>query len=76
MKYSSLTTPIGIPLRGLFPNLLYSFLNSDWIAAADYNDDYYKDPCLITAWHSFICGRVYHQSLRRLITSQAKNKLQ
>ena len=39
MKYSSSTTPIGIPLEDFSP-----FLNSDWIGAADNSDDYYKDP--------------------------------
>ena len=49
MKCSSPTTPIGIPLEGLFPNVPYSFLNSDWIGAADNSDHYYKDPRIIIA---------------------------
>ena len=50
MKYSSRTTPIGIPLGGLFPSVLYSFLNSDWIGAADNSGQDYKDPRFIIAY--------------------------
>ena len=56
MKYSSPKTPLGIPLGGLFPNLLYSFLNADWIGAASYDSDYYKDPRFIVGVIMFVTG--------------------
>ena len=72
-KQSSLTTPIGISLRGLFPNLLYSFPNSDWIVAADYNDDCYKDPRFIIGivylWQALSSIATQNLSLRKLRTN-------
>ena len=76
MKYSSPTTPIGIPLGGFFPNLLYSFLNSDWIGAADFSDDYYKDPRFIIGIVLFVSGFIINRyadfSLRKLRTSYSE----
>ena len=46
---------------GLFPNVLYSFLNSDWIGAADYNDDYYKDPRFIIGIVLFVAGFIINR---------------
>ena len=69
MKYNSPTTPIGIPLGGLFPNALYSFLNSDWIGATDYSDDYYKDPRIVLFVAGFIINRYADLSLRKLRTN-------
>ena len=70
MKYSSPKTPLGIPLGGLFPNLLYSFLNADWIGAASYDSDYYKDPRFIVGVVMFITGYIINRyadlSLRKL----------
>ena len=61
MKYSSPKTPLGIPLGGLFPNLLYSFLNADWIGAACYDSDYYKDPRFIVGVIMFITGYIINR---------------
>lgn len=61
MKYSSPTTPLGIPLGGLFPNLLYSFLNADWIGSADYDPGYYKDPRFIIGIMVFITGYIINR---------------
>ena len=76
MKYSSPTTSIGIPLGGLFPNVLYSFLNSDWTGAADYNDDYYKDPCLVIGIVLFAAGFIINRYadllLRKLRTNDSE----
>ena len=76
MKYSSPTTLIGKPLGGLFPNLLYSFLNSDWIGAADYSDDCNKDPCLITGIDLFVAGFIINRyvdlSLLKLRTNYSE----
>ena len=61
---------------GLFLNVLYSFLNSDWIGAADDNDDYYKDPCLIIGIvvfvARFIINRYADFSLRKLRTNYSE----
>ena len=56
MRYSDPKTPLGIPLGGLFPNLLYSFLNADWLGHAKYVEDYYKDPRFIIGILFFITG--------------------
>ena len=61
---------------GLFPNVPYSFLNSDWIGAADYNDDYYRDPCLIIGIVLFMAGFIVNRyadfSLRKLRTNYSE----
>lgn len=56
MNYSSAKTPIGIPIAGLFPNFLYSYLNADWIGSAFYVSDYYRDPRLIIGVVLFLTG--------------------
>ena len=66
MKYSSLTTPIGIPLGG--PVQLSKFW-LDWGSTLQWRLQ--RGPSII-----FICDRLNDQSQRRLVTSQAKNKLQ
>lgn len=70
MKYSSPKTPLGIPLGGLFPNLLYSFLNADWIGTADYDNGYCKDPRFIMGIAFFVTGFVMNRyadlTLRKL----------
>jgi len=70
MKYSSPKTPLGIPLGGLFPNLLYSFINADWIGAAEYDNAYYKDPRFIIGIVLFVTGFIINRyadlALRKL----------
>ena len=56
MRYSSPKTPVGISLGALFPNLLYGFLNADWIGTADYGLYYYKDPCFVMGVMFFVAG--------------------
>ena len=56
MRYSNPKTPLGIPLGGLFPNLLYGFLNADWLGATKYVGHYYKDPRFILGVVFFVTG--------------------
>ena len=76
MKDSSPTTSIGKTLGGPFPYVLYSFLNTDWIGAADYSKDCSKDPCLITGIvlfvEGFIINRYADLSLRKLRTNYSE----
>lgn len=77
MNYSSATTPIGIPLAGLFPNLLYCYLNADWIGSARYSNKYYLDPRFIIGVILFVCGfvinRVADFKLKNLRSQAKKN---
>ena len=61
MRYSSPKTPLGISLGGLFPNLVYSFLNADWIGTADYDSSYYKDPRFIIGVVIFVTGYIINR---------------
>jgi hypothetical protein len=56
MNYGNNKTPIGIPIAGLFPNLLFSYLNADWIGSASYKSDYYTDPRFIIGILLFLIG--------------------
>ena len=76
MKDSSPTTPIGKPLGGLFLFICPVKLSQYWLDWGSRLQWRLQQGPLPYNWHSFVCGRLYHQSLRRLITSQAKNKLQ
>ena len=59
-----------------FPCVLYRFLNSDWIGAADYSDDYYKDPRFIIGIGLFMAGFIINRyadlSLRKLRTNYSE----
>ena len=70
MRYSSRKTALGASLGGLFPNLLYNFLNADWIGSAEYSDYYYRDPRFVIGIVLFMTGffinRYADLSLRKL----------
>lgn len=61
MRYSSLKTPVGISLGALFPNLLYSFLNADWIGSADFDENYFKDLRFVIGVIFFVAGYVINR---------------
>ena len=60
----------------LFRNFPYSFLNSNWIGAADYSGHYYRDPCFIIGIVLFVAGFIINRyadlSLGKLRTNYSE----
>ncbi|XP_077990832.1 3-oxo-5-alpha-steroid 4-dehydrogenase 1-like [Glandiceps talaboti] len=56
MKYSRTEVSLGITLGGLFPNLIFSFICSDWIGSAVYDSNYYYDPRFLLGVIFFVVG--------------------
>ncbi|XP_070556793.1 3-oxo-5-alpha-steroid 4-dehydrogenase 1-like isoform X2 [Ptychodera flava] len=70
MRYSQKEVSLGITLGGLFPNLIFSFVCSDWIGSAVYADNYFYDPRFILGIILFVVGYIINKwadaKLRRL----------
>ena len=45
----------------VLPNLLYSFINSDWISTAVYDDYYYRDPRFLIGILLFVIGFIINR---------------
>ncbi|XP_071491498.1 uncharacterized protein [Diadema antillarum] len=56
MKYSKAKVPLWITLGGLFPNLIFSFVNADWVGSAKYSSNYYYDPRFILGVLLYVVG--------------------
>ncbi|XP_065176546.1 uncharacterized protein LOC135806304 [Sycon ciliatum] len=70
MRYSRSHVQLGIVAGTVAPNLLYSFINSDWISSAKYDNYYYRDPRFIIGIVLFLVGYIMNRwadlRLRRL----------
>ena len=56
MRYSSRTVRLGIPLAGVFPNLLFCYINSCWIATCVYPTSWGRHPAFIIGIVLFSIG--------------------
>ena len=61
-NYSSRTTPLGIPLAGLFPNAVFAYVNAAWIATAAYPSGWEAHPAFIIGIVFFCTGFVLNRA--------------
>jgi 3-oxo-5-alpha-steroid 4-dehydrogenase len=61
MRYSSRTVRIGIPLAGLFPNVLFCYINACWIATCVYPSNWGTHPAFIIGIILFSFGFVLNK---------------
>jgi hypothetical protein len=62
MRYSSRTVRLGIPLAGVFPNLLFCYINACWLATCVYPTSWGRHPAFIVGIVLFAIGFVLNKA--------------